>query len=91
MKSLDRRIDKLEERFGVSKKHRLLVIISVSGQALDSKRCIQILDESGFVRSSGLTVVRFLDLPDGLDERETERFLRDEGHKITGFQAVESR
>jgi hypothetical protein len=93
MKNFDRRICNLEERFGVSKKDRHLVIVSDFSKslALDSKRCIQILDESGFLRQSGFAAVHLLDIPDGMNERETERFLREEGDTITGFRAVESR
>jgi len=86
MKTIARRLGKLEERFGVSKKDRFLLIVTVSGQhlALDSDRCIEILNESGFIPPSGVTLAHLCDIPKGLNASETESFLRREGAKICG-------
>ena len=86
MKSVNRRIGKLEESFGVSKKGRLLVIVSLSSLrlALDEDRCIQILDECGFLQRSGIAMAFLSRIPDELNASETEKFLRTEGAKICG-------
>ena len=86
MKGFGRRIGKLEQRFCISKEDPFLLTITVAGQhlALDSDRCIEILNECGFISPSGITVVHLRDIPKGLNASETESLLRKEGAKICG-------
>ena len=93
MKTFDRRLNKLEQHFGVSITDRFVLVMSLSSQklALDQDRCIQILVESGFVRRSGLTLIHLDNIPKGLSAGGTERFLREEGPRLTGFRTIDSR
>src|SRR5579864_5711427 len=86
MKTFERRLSKLENRLGVSDNIRLLVIVDDAGRrrGLDDKTCIQILDESGFLRTSGIVLVDLHDVPSGLSAEETKRFLRENGARICG-------
>src|SRR5579864_2180360 len=87
MKTFDRRLCKLENRLGVSDNNRrFLVVVEDAGRrrGLDDKTCIQILDESGFLRTSGVVLVDLHDIPSGLSAEETKRFLREHGATICG-------
>ena len=51
--------------------------------ALDSATCVEILEECGYLRESdSVSVARLIDIPDGLDAKGTERFLRERGADI---------
>jgi hypothetical protein len=85
MRTVDRRLSKLEHQFGLSKKERLIITVTGYGTlAIDEDACVKILDEAGFLPTSGIAMVNLLDIPDGLDVKETERFLRENGAKICG-------
>jgi hypothetical protein len=47
--------------------------------ALDTGACLQILDECGYTPTSRFAVADFSKIPDGLDAKETESFLRENG------------
>jgi len=91
MRTLDRRIRKLEDRFGTSdrKLPRILVFLYYAGWlALDEDRCIQILDECGFLPKGIIDIVDFGKIPEGLDAKDLERFLRKSGAELTGFRGA---
>jgi hypothetical protein len=45
---------------------------------------IEILDEAGFLHTSGFGGVNLVDIPNGLSAKETETFLRESGAQICG-------
>ena len=87
MKTFERRLNKLENRLGVSDNiRRFLVVVEDAGRklGLDNDTCIQILDEGGFLPTSGVVLVDLHDIPSGLSAEETKRFLREHGATICG-------
>jgi hypothetical protein len=78
MRAVSRRLNKLDLQFGLSHKHPRLVIF-------------RLLDDAGFLPTSGIATVNLLDIPGGLDVKETERFLRDSGGKICGSRRDRNR
>jgi hypothetical protein len=52
--------------------------------ALHADHCLQILRECGHVPNSRFAVARFTKIPDGLNAKETERFLREHGGELFG-------
>ena len=86
MRAVSRRLNKLDLQFGLSHKHpRLVIFVTGYGTpAIDEDACAKILDEAGFLPAGGIATVNLLDIPDGLDVKETERFLRENGAKICG-------
>ena len=52
--------------------------------AIEEDACTKILDEAGFLPTSGIATVNLLDIPGGLNMKEMERFLRENGAKICG-------
>jgi hypothetical protein len=87
VRSIDGRISKLENRFGIAKyKPRYLIVLdgARSPRALSNDTCIEILDEAGFLHTAGFGVLSLIDIPDGLTAHETEIFLRENGAKICG-------
>ena len=82
MNITDRRIRKLEDRFGTgSRKPRLVYILCRAGGrlALDTDTCIQIIDECGFLPTDPIGLVNLADIPDGLSAQQTERLLPENG------------
>jgi hypothetical protein len=86
MKNLDRRLDNLEHRLGIAKNQRRFVVTlyGCGARGLSDDRCVQILDEAGFLYTSGSAIVDFTQIPNGLDAKDTERFVRENGAKIGG-------
>lgn len=72
VKTIDRRIRKLEDRFWPGNgKPPLLMVVSEAGRglALDEDRCVQILRECGFLPAGPVGVVHLGNIPKGLPER----------------------
>ena len=90
-----RRIAKLEKQFGtVESESPLLLVVSRIGcpLALDEDRCVEILGESGFLpRGPAMGVVNLGRMPKGLNAKETERYLQENGADICREQADASR
>lgn len=87
MKSIDARLGKLEQRFGIAKNkpRYVLILDGVAGKrALSDDKCVQILDEAGFLHAGGFGVVDLTQIPSGLNANETERFIRENGARICG-------
>jgi hypothetical protein len=51
--------------------------------ALDNDACVRILREGGFLRGPSVRVVRLGDIPDGLDATNLEKFLLENGSRLT--------
>ena len=70
MKTVARRIAKLEHQFGTEQSETpvLLIMSAVATElALDQQRCIEILRECGHLPTGpGFGTVRLLEIPDGL-------------------------
>jgi hypothetical protein len=92
MKIIDRRLRKLERQFGfVDEKKRILLVACRAGWglALDQDRCIEILGDCGFLPTRPIGVVNLLDIPEGLNAEETERFLSENGAERFRFRTHE--
>jgi hypothetical protein len=82
MKSVERRLDRLEDRLAPRGKNQMLLVVTDAGQklALDSDRCVQILREAGRIDSaSPISVVDLGCIPNGLNAAELEKYLREHG------------
>ena len=93
MKSIQERLSKLEHRFGVADdRERFAVILDGAGstRALSDERCIQILDEAGLLHTGGFGVVDLTQIPNGLNAKETERFLRESGFQLSGSRRIQN-
>jgi hypothetical protein len=87
MKTVTRRIAKLEDQFGTAQgKPQYLIVVSraVRELALDEDRCIQILRESGFLPTGPFGLVNLWQIPEGLNAEELERYLREHGAETRG-------
>ena len=91
MKAISRRICKLENRMGLGSKTEPLLVIMTRAErslALDKDTCVRILRESGFLPGHTIGVVYLGNIPNGLDAKETEKFLRERGALICGPNAA---
>jgi len=86
MKSIDGRLSKLERRFGIAgSEDSFLMIVSDSEiRGLGEDACLRILQEGGFPPPGRAQIVDFTEIPAGLNAKETERFVRENGAKICG-------
>lgn len=86
MSALTRRIRRLEDRCGDGKSEGLLLVRSGVGLALDVDQCVEILRECGFLPTGrSMDHVNLCTVPDGLDAKATERFLRQKGAEICNY------
>ena len=87
MRTVDRRISRLEDRFAPHQDKEPVLIVVVNRVdrelALDNDACVQILREGGFLRGPSVRVVRFERVPEGLDAPNLEKFLRENGSRLT--------
>jgi hypothetical protein len=92
MKSIDRRLGKLEDKLGIAtNRPRVVVIVSdLVGRGLDDDTCLQILREGGFPPANAVSTVDLCEIPVGLSAKETERFIRENGAKICGIGSAQS-
>jgi len=92
MKSIDRRLGKLEDRLGIAtNRPRVVVVMSdLVGRGLDDDTCLQILREGGFPPANAVSTVDLCEIPGGLNAKETERFIRENGAKICGIGSAQS-
>jgi hypothetical protein len=82
MRAATRRIENLEHRLGVGKGRRMpLIIASLASGGLNKDRCLQILEECGFLHAQ-TDLVNLWAIPQGLNQEERERFLRKRGAEI---------
>ena len=79
MRTITKRIGKLKDQLlpGNGQPLRLWVLTKPGCEfALDLDRCVQILDECGFLPTVRFGVLNFCGIPDGLSAGELEKFLR---------------
>jgi hypothetical protein len=89
MKIIDRRLRKLEDRHGPAdgKPGVLLVVCHAGwGLALDQDTRTHILREGGFLPTGPIGDVNLCEIADGLNAKETEKFLRENSVEIRGFR-----
>jgi len=86
MKSVDRRLGKLEDRSGIGRNRTRLVLVMSDAErrGLDDDTCLQILREGGFPPANAVAIVDLCEIPVGLNAKETEEFVRENGAKICG-------
>jgi len=85
MKSIDGRLSKLEHRFGIaSNATRYLVILIEGGAGPAQDAYLEILDEAGFFPATGSYMVDFTLTPRGLNAKDAEKFVRENGARICG-------
>jgi hypothetical protein len=84
MKSIDRRLSKLEERLGLTKQLFLVVLSDAGKRGLDDDTCVDILRDVGFLPAGGVATVDLTQIPDGLNAEETRRFVQENGVSICG-------
>ena len=89
MRTVTRRIGRLEDRFspGSGKRQCILLVVCKAGWglALDRDACIQILRECGFLPTGPVGLVNLCQVPDGLNAEELDRHLRDNGAETRSF------
>ena len=91
MKTINGRIRKLEDRFRPAEPVLLVMSCVWKELALDDDRCIGILRECGHLPTSpGFGIVRLWEIPDGLNARELEKYLREYGAEICGSHGVQN-
>ena len=91
MRTIARRLQKLERGFGLGPEpEQLLMVVTTAGRglALDQDRCVQILRESGFLPTGPVGVVDLGDIPKGLNAEELETFLRKNGAETRGLRST---
>ncbi|HTZ73614.1 MAG TPA: hypothetical protein VMB47_06820 [Candidatus Aquilonibacter sp.] len=85
MKTIQRRLRRIEDRFLQGRPSGLRIVVTgVTRRPIpDNDTCVKILEECGYLRDTGgISMVRLIDIPDGLDAKETERFLRERGAEL---------
>ena len=93
MRTIARRVQKLERGFGLGPEtEQLLMVVTAAGKslALDQDRCIQILRESGSLPTGPVGVVNLGQIPGGLNAEELETFLREDGADICGLRSSQN-
>jgi hypothetical protein len=91
VRTIARRLQRLEEGFGLGPTEQLLLVVTAAdrGLALDQDGCVQILRESGFL-PTGPVAVNLGDIPKGLNAEELERFLRKNGAVTRGLRSAQN-
>jgi hypothetical protein len=86
VKTIYRRLQRLEEPLRLAQQECRVYVLGFPNQelALDTDSCLQILRECGYVPKSRFAVAHFTDIPDGLNAKETELFLRQHGAELFG-------
>jgi hypothetical protein len=59
------------------------------GLALDKDTCVHILRECGYLPRHGVGTVNLGKIPNGLNAKETERFLRENGALVCGLNGAQ--
>ena len=90
MKSIARRLSKLENPLGLTKDLFLVVLSDAGRRSLEDEACIRILREGGFLPARGVAMVDLAQIPVGLNAEETKRFVRQNGAAICGSRATQT-
>ena len=91
MKAISKRLCKLENGLGLGPgtEQKLWMVTTVGRQlALDQDTCVEILRKCGFLPTDRFGVVNLGNIPDGLNAKETERFLREKGAETCGLNGA---
>jgi len=95
MKTVTRRIAKLEDRFETAQRETPVLLVmsaAASELALDQNRCIEILRECGHLPTGpGFGIVYLYEIPEGLDAQELEKYLREHGAVICNTRDARGR
>jgi hypothetical protein len=95
MKTVTRRIAKLEDQFGTAQRETpvlLAMSAAASELALDQDRCMEILRECGHLPTGpGFGIVYLYEIPDGLNTQELEKYLREHGAAICNTHDTQGR
>ena len=94
MRTVARRIGKLEDTFRPKSDKPLLLLIVTAAEkrlALDQDRCVQILRECGFSPTGPIGLVNLAEIPAGLDAEGLEKYLREHGAETRGFHGGQNR
>jgi|SRR5579864_2353300 len=89
MKTIDRRLKKLEHRLGITHSTpRYLAILMKAGQELGpaDDAYIKHLDEAGRLPTSGFCTIDLSHIPAGTNAEETERSVRKNGESLRSRQ-----
>lgn len=87
MKTIHRRLRRVESQFGLVKPRQVIrLVLSKAGWGLvlDRDRCLEILGECGFLSNEPIQVVKLIDIPEGFDAEELEKYLREHGADLCG-------
>ncbi len=91
MKSIDGRLGKLEHRFGIARSAPRYLIIMIEGHGGPAQDAyLNILDEAGLLPAAGVAMVDFTLIPRGLNVKEAERFVRENGAAICRSHRIQS-
>ena len=92
MRTVNRRIGKLEDTFRPANGKPLLLLVVTAAEkrlALDQDRCVQILRECGFLPTGPIGIVNLAAIPHNLDAEELETFLREHGAETRGLNGAQ--
>lgn len=87
MKALNSRIRRLQQQLCPDEDYEQRIWVPViygRELALDTNRCVDILRECGFLPKTRFLVVSLTGIPDGLNAKELEHYLRKDGARICG-------
>ena len=89
MKAIDSRIRRLQGRLCPDKGEQRLWVTTLPFRqfALDLDRCVEILGECGFLPTGRFGIVSLCGIPDGLNAKELENYLRTNGTQAPRFGA----
>jgi hypothetical protein len=92
VKTINKRTRKLEDRVCPAEPGWLLVMSCVWRElALDQDRFIEILRECEHLPTGpGFGIVSFCDIQEGLNAKELERYLREDGAKTRSFRGAQN-
>ena len=88
MKAIDSRIRRLQSRLcpdNGQPQSLWVTVLAGCELALDLDKCVDILREGGFLPTGRFGVVSLCGIPDGLNAKELENYLRKNGTQAPGF------
>jgi len=91
MRNIERRLSRLQDRLGVGPNTVRYVVAFTNrdfGAAQDNY--MKILDEGGFLPAAGVVIVDLNLIPRGLNAKEMERFVRENGARICGSSRAQT-
>lgn len=92
MKTIDRRLSKLENDLGLCtpRQHNVVVLMDAESELGTAQETyIKMLQETGSLHAGVFSVVDLTHTPDGLNAEETARLVRENGDKISGSRSTQ--